>query len=71
NAILQHRVDDSIRGRIFGIYMLTFGLMPIGTLPIGWVSSAISAPVAVGGAALISAALTTVLFFTSKSLRDL
>jgi MFS family permease len=71
NAILQHRVDDSIRGRIFGIYMLTFGLMPIGTLPIGWVSSAISAPVAVGGAALISAALTTVLFLTSKSLRDL
>ncbi len=70
NALLQHRIDDSIRGRVFGIYMLTFGLMPIGTLPMGWVSSAVSAPVAVGGAALISALLTTCLYFSSAELRS-
>ncbi len=71
NALLQHRIDDNIRGRIFGIYMLTFGLMPIGTLPIGWVSSAISAPVAVGGAASLSTLLTIALYFKSPTLREL
>lgn len=71
NANLQHRVDDRIRGRIFGIYMLTFGLMPVGTLPMGWVSSAFSAPVAVGGAALISVLLTSILFLTSDALKEI
>ncbi len=71
NATLQHRIDDSIRGRVFGIYMLTFGLMPIGTLPIGWLSSALSAPIAVGGAALISTLLTAILFLTSEPLKEL
>ncbi|MGD9711326.1 MAG: MFS transporter, partial [Thermomicrobiales bacterium] len=28
NALLQHRIDDRIRGRVFGIYMMTVGLMP-------------------------------------------
>ena len=70
NALLQHRIDDSIRGRIFGVYMLTFGLMPIGTLPMGWISGAIGAPVAVGGAALLASLLTIVLYFMSPALRE-
>jgi MFS family permease len=34
-AAIQERVPDELSGRVFGIYMLTMGLMPLGSLPAG------------------------------------
>ncbi len=35
NTLIQSNVTDQIRGRVMSVYMMTFGLMPLGTLPLG------------------------------------
>jgi hypothetical protein len=39
NALLQHLVTDDIRCRVMGTYMLTWGLMPLGALPMGMIAA--------------------------------
>lgn len=38
NAVLQHRIEDEARGRVMARYMMTFGLLPLGALPMGLLS---------------------------------
>lgn len=47
NTLLQLAVEDTVRGRVFSVYLLTWGLLPIGTLPAGAVADAWGAPLAV------------------------
>jgi MFS family permease len=47
-TILHLLVTDDVRGRVMGIYGLTFGFTPIGGLIAGAVASAASAPFAIG-----------------------
>ncbi len=47
NTLLQLAVDDSIRGRVLSVYLLTWGLLPVGTLPAGAIADAWGAPAAV------------------------
>ncbi len=35
NALLLEQSDDAYRGRITGLYMMSYGLMPLGILPMG------------------------------------
>lgn len=35
NALLHLVVDDQVRGRVMGLYMVTWGFMPLGALPMG------------------------------------
>ena len=70
NALVQHRVTDDVRGRVMGAYMLTWGLMPLGALPMGMIADRIGTPVAVAGGAIISAVLTGILGLTSSTVRD-
>lgn len=62
NVLIQSQVEDSLRGRVSAVYSLVFfGMMPIGSLLIGWLAQwagepmavAINACVALLGAALI------------------
>jgi MFS family permease len=71
NALLQHRVTDDIRGRVMGAYMLTWGLMPLGALPMGIVADRLGAPAAVATGAVISSLLAAVLGITSPALHDI
>lgn len=71
NALLQLNVDDDVRGRVMGVYMLTWGLMPVGALPMGIAANIFGAPIAVASGALISSALATVLLVRSRTLRRL
>lgn len=71
NALLQLNVEDAVRGRVMGVYMLTWGLMPIGALPMGIAADLFGAPVAVASGALISSALAAVLLVRSRTLRQL
>lgn len=52
NTLLQTIVPDQYRGRVMSVYMLTWGLMPIGTLPVGIIAQHYGAPLAItlGGA---------------------
>ena len=59
NTSLQALVPDQLRGRVMGIYSLTWGLLPMGGMIGGAIATVTSAPfaVAVGGALVIATAL--------------
>jgi MFS family permease len=61
NTLLQMIVPDQFRGRVMSVYMLCWGLMPLGTLPIGLVAQAYGAPAAIalgGGICALFSLLT-------------
>jgi MFS family permease len=48
NVLIQSQVEDSLRGRVSAVYSLVFfGMMPIGSLLIGWLAQWTSEPVAI------------------------
>ena len=53
NTLIQSNVPQRILGRVMSIYMVTFALMPMGTLPIGAVAEAIGPTAALLGGAVI------------------
>jgi MFS family permease len=65
NALVQTLVRDDLRGRVMGIYSLTFfGFLPIGALWIGLVAQKFSEPAAIlvnAGALLLISGLVTLL----------
>ncbi|MCC6315178.1 MAG: MFS transporter [Thermomicrobiales bacterium] len=71
NAAIQHRISDDVRGRVMGAYLLTFGLMPLGALPLGFLAARIGAPMAVFVGAALSTALSAWLGFSSRALREI
>jgi MFS family permease len=64
NTLVQLEVDDQVRGRVLGIYGLTWGLMPVGTLPAGAIADAWGAP-----AAMITLATTALILITLVAIR--
>ena len=44
NAVIQSRVTDEYRGRVAGLYMLTWGLFPLGSLASGFFAEHFGAP---------------------------
>jgi MFS family permease len=71
NAILQHRITDDVRGRVMGIYMLTFGLMPLGAMPMGLLADRLGTPTAVATGAVLSSLFTAGLGIASQTLREI
>jgi len=59
NTSLQALVPDQLRGRVMGIYSLTWGLLPMGGMVGGTIATVTSAPfaVAVGGTLVVAMAL--------------
>jgi MFS family permease len=68
---LHMRVPDELRGRVMGVYGMTYNLGPLGALQAGAVAAAFSAPfaVAVGGIAIISFSLGVAL--STREVRQL
>ena len=64
NAILQVNLPDQLRGRVMGIYGLTWELMPVGGLIAGAIAEYAGAPAAVvvGGAFVVVMALAVAMF---------
>ncbi|MBI4336576.1 MAG: MFS transporter [Chloroflexi bacterium] len=60
-TVFQLLVSDDVRGRVMGIYGLTFGFTPLGGLLAGAVASVAGAPVAIGlgGVVVVGYLLTT------------
>lgn len=71
NVLLQHEVTDDVRGRVMGAYMLTWGLMPLGALPMGIAADHVGTPMAVAGGAILSTLLTATLAALSPALREI
>jgi len=47
-ALLQFLVPGAMRGRVMGLYVLTFGFTPLGGVFAGAIASLFSAPIAIG-----------------------
>lgn len=72
NSLLQLNVDDAVRGRVMGLFTLTFfGLSPFGALAAGAIAERISMTWTIGGAALILAASSWLIFWRIPKIRML
>ena len=70
NATVQTLVDDSLRGRVMGIYTFTFfGMMPVGSLLMGFLAEQFGEPEAVIIGAVITFAAAISIFITVPKLR--
>jgi len=71
STIIQLLVPDHVRGRVMSLGMMTFGLTPLGSVPIAAAAQAWGAPIAVGGASLVAAALIGIAYLVSPTLRGI
>jgi MFS family permease len=71
NALLQLRIDDDVRGRVMATYMMTFGLLPLGALPMGMIADTIGIQFAVAMGAALCIALILTIAARSKALRSI
>ena len=71
NSVIQTKVPERYRGRVLSMLMMSFGMMPLGVLPITLVSDAFGAPVAVAGASSMMIASLLLFFLFSPQLRNL
>ena len=71
SATMQSILPDGIRGRVSGIYIMTFGAMPLGNLTAGVISENMGAPVATMTACGVIVIVATVLMVLFPSIRRL
>ena len=69
NTVLVMRAADEVRGRVLSINMLTWGLLPVGQLPIGWLADRVGAPNATSIACGIALLLVVLLAWKVPHLR--
>lgn len=65
SATIQSIVPDHLRGRVIGIYILSFGMMPFGSLAAGFIAQQLGAQMATligGGLVLLVLAALTLVF---------
>ncbi len=72
NAIVQTTVPDAIRGRVMGIYTLTFfGMLPVGALLVGALAERLGPPVTIALCASLLGASAVITWFRVPRLRAL
>jgi Na+/melibiose symporter-like transporter len=57
NTLLMANTEPRLTGRVMSIYLLTWGAMPVGSLPLAWLAERAGAPLAL----MVSGGLVTVL----------
>jgi MFS family permease len=70
-TIIQMLIPDEVRGRVMSLMMMTFGLTPLGTLPVSAVAEAFGVRVAVASASIATAILAIIIFLASGALRKI
>jgi len=71
NALVMTITPPEMRGRVMGLFMTTFGLMPLGALPMGALSDTIGAPMTVGIFGAITFGFVILMVILRPSLRHL
>jgi hypothetical protein len=62
-------VPEDVRGRISGFMMMSFGLTPLGTLPMAMLAQSVGAPAAVAAGATLVLAGAIIWYLSSPVLR--
>lgn len=70
-TIIQMLIPDEVRGRVMSLMMMTFGLTPLGTVPVSALAEAFGAPTAVAIASIATAVLALTILFASRALRGI
>ena len=70
STAIQALIPDAVRGRVMSIMMMTFGLTPLGTVPVAAAAQLWGAPLAIAMAAVATGVLTAVVCLASPSLRS-
>ena len=68
-TVLQLKVADEVRGRVLSIYLLTWGLLPLGQLPLGWLADHVGAPSATAIACALALGAVGLLALRAPALR--
>lgn len=71
NASIQLLVDDSVRGRMSSLMMLSFGLTPIGVFPMAIAADQFGSISAITAACILLVVLVALFYFVSATLRNL
>jgi MFS family permease len=72
NALLQTIIPDNLRGRVMGVYGLTFfGFMPVGALFMGTTAETFSEPIAVMIGAAINLSASIIILLVVPKMRKL
>ena len=69
-SIVMEESEESYRGRVISLYMMNFGLIQLGVLPIGVLMDAFGGQLTVGVMAALLLAVTAVALTTQKQLRE-
>ena len=69
--MLMEQADEEHRGRVMGIYMLNFGLTPIGAIPLGILAEATDIRVAFAVAGIILAVAVLLTWTLTSRIRSL
>ena len=70
-ALLIEHVGERYRGRVMSVFMLTWGLMPLGVLPAGLLADWAGVQVSLGVMAALLIAFTVLIYATQPRLRRL
>jgi len=71
NTLVQLMVPDALQGRVMSVYMMTWGLMPLGALPQGILADWFGAPIVMGGTGALSALVVGLMMLRQPGLRKL
>lgn len=70
-ALIMEETDDEYRSRMMSLLMMSFGLMPIAVLPLGFAVEKLGAQPVVYGMAIVLLAASVLYTIVSKSLRKM
>ena len=68
-TLIMEKTEDRYRGRVMSIFMLNFGLMPLGVLPAGILADYLGGQAVVGTLGLLLIGVTALVLVTQKQLR--
>ena len=69
-ALIMEQVEDEYRERVMSVFMMNFGLIPLGVLPAAAVAEWLGAQVSIGILAVLLLVVTSIVLVTQKQLRQ-
>ena len=70
-SLVMEVAEDAYRGRVMSVFMMNFGLMPLGVLPLALAAEAFGPQVAVGALAVLILVTSAFILATQRRLRQL
>ncbi len=69
-GLIMEVVDDEYRGRVMSVFMMNFGLMPLGVLPVGLATEAFGAQISIGILGGVLIIVAAIMLMTQKEMRS-